>query len=79
MYRIIFSHISIFHAKFVKDYFNENVRTALVPIILKSSIKFPFLKDAANYLIQLINKESSIIEKTFEPELIIRQSVQLLK
>ena len=53
------------HSQFVKAYFNENVRTALVPIIIKTNSKFPFLKDAANYLlVKLFNKHSSKTKNT---------------
>ncbi len=37
-------------AKFVKDYFHDEVMPALVPIMLDSTRKFPYLKDKSIYL-----------------------------
>ena len=44
---------------FVKDYFNENVRPALVPIMINQVKSFPYLKDKTIYLaikLSVINK-----------------------
>lgn len=50
--------------KFVRDYFNDKVRTALVPILIRPTKKFPFLKDASNYLIvKLYNKGDKLAKK----------------
>jgi polyphosphate kinase len=37
-------------ALFVKTYFKEKVRPVLIPIMLKDSVKIPFIKDRAIYL-----------------------------
>ncbi|HEV7230221.1 MAG TPA: polyphosphate kinase 1 [Bacteroidia bacterium] len=38
------------HAQFVKDYFHDEVMPFLVPIMLDSTRKFPYLKDKSIYL-----------------------------
>ncbi|MEO8087404.1 MAG: polyphosphate kinase 1 [Bacteroidota bacterium] len=39
------------HKVFVKNYFHDNVYPFLVPIMLESAPKFPYLKDKSTYLI----------------------------
>jgi len=43
-------HLNAEQGEFVKNYFNENVRPALVPIMLTQVKTFPYLKDKAIYL-----------------------------
>ncbi len=43
-------HLSKEQGEFVKNYFNDNVRPALVPIMLTQVKTFPYLKDKAIYL-----------------------------
>ncbi len=43
-------------AKFVKDYFHDEVLPSLVPIMLDSTRKFPFLKDKSIYLAIKLSK-----------------------
>ena len=43
-------HLNKEQGDFVKNYFNENVRPALVPIMLTQVKTFPYLKDKAIYL-----------------------------
>ena len=43
-------HLSAEQGEFVKNYFNDNVRPALVPIMLTQVKSFPYLKDKAIYL-----------------------------
>ncbi len=43
-------HLNVQQGEFVKNYFNENVRPALVPIMLTQVKSFPYLKDKAIYL-----------------------------
>ena len=43
-------HLNAEQGEFVKNYFNENVRPALVPIMLTQVKSFPYLKDKAIYL-----------------------------
>lgn len=56
------------HGEYVKNYFNEHVRPALVPIMLNQIKSFPVLRDKAIYLaIRLslkgkLNKEYALIE-----------------
>lgn len=50
--------------EFARNYFNEKVRTALVPILIRVNKKFPFLKDSSNYLIvKLHNTKSDKLKK----------------
>jgi polyphosphate kinase len=44
-------------AKFVKDYFHDEVMPTLVPIMLDSTRKFPFLKDKSIYLAIKLSKD----------------------
>jgi polyphosphate kinase len=54
--------------KFVRNYFNDKVRTALVPILIRPNKPFPFLKDNANYLIvKIYNKK--VVSKNNKVEL----------
>lgn len=46
------------HESFIKDYFNEKVRSRLVPIMLDTKSKFPDLKDSAIYLAIRLEIES---------------------
>ena len=51
--------------KFARDYFNNKVRTALFPILIRVNKKFPFLKDSSTYLIvKLHNTKSDKLKKT---------------
>ena len=43
-------HLNAEQGEFVKNYFNDNVRPALVPIMLTQVKSFPYLKDKAIYL-----------------------------
>ncbi|MDB5282771.1 MAG: ppk1, partial [Bacteroidota bacterium] len=43
-------HLTKQQGQFVKNYFNENVRPALVPIMLTQVKQFPYLKDKTIYL-----------------------------
>lgn len=44
--------------KFVREFFHENVMPSLVPVMLNSSPRFPYLKDKSIYLaIKLMRKE----------------------
>jgi|TARA_B100000795_G_scaffold268890_1_gene256809 polyphosphate kinase len=46
------------HVSFIKDFFADKVRTALVPIIIDKKAPFPFLKDAATYMfVKMYNKK----------------------
>ena len=46
------------HVSFVKDFFADKVRTALVPIVIDKRVPFPFLKDAATYMfVKMYNKK----------------------
>lgn len=45
------------HQAYIKEYFVEKVRTALVPIIIDKKSRFPFMKDAGTYMfIKMYNK-----------------------
>lgn len=49
------------HEQFVKEYFVEKVRTALVPIIIDKKEPFPFMKDAGTYMfIKMYNKKAGV-------------------
>ncbi|MEI6816186.1 MAG: polyphosphate kinase 1 [Bacteroidota bacterium] len=44
-------HLDDHQGKFVKEYFHDNVLQTLVPIMLDSTLEFPYLKDKSIYLI----------------------------
>jgi len=56
------------HQAFVRNYFHDNVYPFLVPIMLESAPKFPYLKDKSTYLIIKITQ--SIKEKKWKYALI---------
>jgi len=53
------------HCEFVKNYFQENVRPALVPIMLNQIKQFPTLRDKAIYLAIKLSQKGKPLNKEF--------------
>ncbi len=50
-------HLSADEGRFVRDYFQDNVFPFLVPIMIDTAPKFPYLKDKSSYLAIKLSKE----------------------
>lgn len=62
------TQLSRTQGEFVRSYFNEYVRPALVPIMLNQITKFPYLKDKAIYLAIKLSRQG--YEKSFQYALV---------
>lgn len=51
--------------KFVQDYFNEEVRTNIIPLMIESIPHMPFLRDKSIYLAVVLAKEDNSIRQKF--------------
>lgn len=57
--------LSVLHQKFILDYFNEEVRSFIIPLMIESLHQFPVLNDKSIYLACRLAKQDRSIPQRF--------------
>ena len=57
--------LSVLHQKFILDYFNEEVRSYIIPLMIESLHQFPVLNDKSIYLACRLAKQDRSIPQRF--------------